>query len=210
MPAITQIATYNKIGTMSVNGHGETTIVEGWTEVVLPLIDTGLPVGLTTNLAKDYSDEELGVLGRIHTIAVSIDTCDRELLRRMRRRVDVRQIVTNINRIRAAALDRPPHFHFLSGLYDKNSPHLEEFARFAIALGVELMNFWQMGKYDYDAARIPEEERPLPLDELPDDRLRPCLESVARGFQVLRDHGVGIYVHGDHISRLAARLGMHV
>jgi MoaA/NifB/PqqE/SkfB family radical SAM enzyme len=210
VPAIAGIAAYNSMTTMSVNGHGETTIVEGWTEVVTPLVDAGLPVAITTNLAKEYSDDELHVLGRMGTIAVSIDSCDRELLRRMRRRVDVRQIVTNINRIRAAALDSPPNFDFLSGLYDKNSLQLEAFARFAIALGIRSMNFWQMSKYDYDSAAIPEQDRPLPLDELPEERLRPCLEAVARGFEILRKYAVPIYVHGDHISRLAERVGMHV
>jgi len=210
VPALAQIAAYNNMGTVSVNGHGETTIVEGWTEVVTALIDAGLPVGLTTNLAKDFTEEELQVLGRISTIAVSVDTCDRELLRRMRRRVDIRQIVTNINRIRAAALDRLPHFHFLSGLYDQNSLRLEEFARFAVALGIESMNFWQMSKYDLDGAKIPEADRPLPLDELPDDRLPPYIVCIDRAFAILRKHGVGVYVHGDHISRIAARVGMHV
>jgi len=210
VPAIAQIATYNELWCVSVNGHGETTFMEGWTEHVGPLLEAGLPVALTSNLAKDYSDDELRVLGGIHTIAVSIDTCDRQLLRRLRRRVDVRQIVTNINLIRAAAPGRPPHFHFLSGLYDQNSLQLDAFVRFAAALGVEAMNFWNMAKYDYDAAKIPQGDRPLPLDELAEDELRVCLTAVARGFEVARDRGVAINVHGDFVYRLADKLGMHV
>ena len=210
LPSIRQIAVHNKLETVSVNGHGETTFAESWTDVCRELIDAGLPVGLTTNLARGYSDEELRVLSGIHTIAVSIDTCDRDLLRRMRRKVDVRQIVMNINSIRSAQLANPPHFHFLSGLYDKNSLHLEAFARFAVALRIETMCFWNMTKYDYEAAQIPEQDRALPLDELDDHELRVRLERIAAGFQILKEHGVGINVHGDFISRLAEKVGVDV
>jgi molybdenum cofactor biosynthesis enzyme MoaA len=209
VPTVLQIAAHNQIEYLSVAGHGETTFMQGWTEVVAALIES-LPVTLTSNLAKEYSAEELHVLGRIQAIAVSIDTCDRELLRRMRRRVDVRQIVTNINLIRAAGLDRPPHFYFLSGLYDQNSLHLEAFARFAVALGIEAMGFWDLSKYDYDAAAIPERDRPRPLDELSEDELRLRLQCIAKGFEILRAHGVAVNPHGDFIYRLADKVSMHV
>lgn len=181
----------------------------GWTDVVDALAEARLPIGITTNLAKTYSKNELRALGKIHTIAVSIDTSDQRLLRRLRRHVDERQIVTNINLIRAETLDRPPHFHFISGLYDLNSVYLEEFSRFAVALGIEWMNFWNLLKhYDYDASGIPADDRPMPLDELPIDRLRQCLGCIGRSFEVLRKHNIPISVHGNFVYRLAEGAGV--
>jgi sulfatase maturation enzyme AslB (radical SAM superfamily) len=38
VPGILQIAAHNQVGCLNVNGHGETTFIEGWTKVVELLI----------------------------------------------------------------------------------------------------------------------------------------------------------------------------
>ena len=50
---------------VQLNGHGETTMLAHWTSVAKRLLAEGLPLTLTTNLAKRMSDEECDVLGRL-------------------------------------------------------------------------------------------------------------------------------------------------
>src|SRR5262249_5309812 len=86
-----------------INGHGETTFMNGWVDICRGLLDFELPLFITTNLAKDLSGAELDVMARMNTIMVSMDTADADLLRRMRRKVSLTQIVENIRRIRVTA-----------------------------------------------------------------------------------------------------------
>jgi len=48
------------------------------------LLEAGLRLRLTANFAKEFSATELDVLARMHSIAISIDTSDRALLKRIR------------------------------------------------------------------------------------------------------------------------------
>jgi hypothetical protein len=85
------------------------------------IIARNVPVNIITNLANRFNAEELDVPSSLHTISVSIDTANRYLLRRIRRSGDMRQIITSIIAVRAAAMrhNRPsPRFQFFCGLYD--------------------------------------------------------------------------------------------
>src|SRR5438094_849391 len=91
--AILSIARDHRLRAVHVNGHGETTFVQGWVDVCRPLLDENLPLMIITNLAKVFSTEELELLGQMDSIAVSVDTADPELLRRLRRKVDLNRII---------------------------------------------------------------------------------------------------------------------
>ncbi len=147
--AILRIAREHKLRAVHVNGHGETTFVPGWVDLCKPLLDAKLPLMIITNLAKVFSTEELEALGQMNSIAVSVDTADRDLLRRIRRKVDLNRIVENINAIREAAArlhQESPHFLLSCGLYDQNSLVIEDLARFAVSLGIASVGFWYLNK----------------------------------------------------------------
>jgi pyruvate-formate lyase-activating enzyme len=222
MPAdVVQVATtflrrvsrYNRISGVGVNGHGETTSLRDWITACRDIIALGLPVNIITNLAKSYTAEELETLGAMHTISVSIDSADRDLLRRIRRRVDVRQIVTNIAAVRAAALRRGqslPRFQFFCGLYDKNALLVEELAWLAVALNIQKVQFWDLFAHSYDGLGIAEADRAYPLASLSDDDLRPRLEAVARAIALLRRADIDVEIDGPFVVELGRRVGVHV
>ena len=161
---IRQMSRYQMISGVGINGHGETTFVPGWTEACRDIVALGLPVNIISNLAKAFTAEELDALGSLHTISVSIDTADRGLLQRIRRRVDVRQIITNIIAIRAAAMrrNRPsPQFQFFCGLYDKNSLQVQELAWLAVALNIQKVQFWDLFAHSYAGLNVPPSDRRL-------------------------------------------------
>jgi MoaA/NifB/PqqE/SkfB family radical SAM enzyme len=210
---IKKLAKYHSFGSIGVNGHGETTIAAGWVNILSDFLQQGLELDITTNLAREYTATEFDVLSRMRSIAVSIDTADRILLRRTRRKVDVRQIVMNIQLIRAAALRmlcKPPTFTFLAGLYDKNSMLVEDFARLSIALGIHTVQFWNLNKYPYENTDVAPEDRVLPLDDLPDDELRPRVEAVYRAIELLRRNRIVVNVAGGFVDVLARRVGINV
>jgi len=209
---IRKISRYHEISGVGVNGHGETTFAPDWTRACRELVALGLPVNIITNLAKPYSTDELDVLGSLHTISVSIDTADRELLRRIRRRVDVRQIISNIIAVRAAAFrhNRPsPRFQFFCGLYDKNTPIIEDLAWLAIALNIQKVQFWDLLAHSYEGLDVPEQDRVYPLASLPDEELRPRLEAISRATMVLRRADVAVEIDGPFIADLRRRVGLH-
>jgi pyruvate-formate lyase-activating enzyme len=209
---VRQISRYHEISGVGVNGHGETTFAPDWTCACRELTALSLPVNIITNLAKSYSTEEFDVLGSLHTISVSIDTADRDLLRRIRRRVDVRQIISNIIAVRAAALRHnrpPPRFQFVCGLYDKNTLVLEELAWLAVALNIQKVQFWDLLAHSYEGLDVPEQDRVHPLASLADDELRPRLTAISRATTILRRADIAVEIDGPFIADLERRVGRH-
>lgn len=208
---ISDLARHNPIGQITVNGHGETTALAGWEEVVLDLIEAGHNLGLQSNFAKEFSQNELSALARIRNITISIDTSDRKLLRRLRRSVDVRQIVANITAVRSTAHKErlpPPEFSFACGLYDKNTLLLEDFAYFAASLRVARVAFWNLAPHAGVIASVPKEDRVVPLDELPEDELLLRLGIIKKCVQLLVRYGIEVEVGADFVSTLAKSRGL--
>jgi pyruvate-formate lyase-activating enzyme len=208
-----QISRYHEISGVGINGHGETTLLPHWTAACRDIAALGLPVSIITNFANSYSTEELEALALLHTISISIDTADRALLRRIRRHVDVRQIVSNVVAVRAAALrrNRPqPRFQFFCGLYDKNTLQIEELAWLAVALNIQKMQFWNLFVHSYEGLKIPEADQVYPLASLTDDDLLPRMQAVARAVAVLRKAEIAVEIDGPFIAELGRRVGVHV
>lgn len=210
--AVWQLAAHNPLHGVGVNGHGETTSLEGWAETCRAIAARGLPIGIYTNLAKVFSADELDVLGSMDGIVVSIDTADHELLRRLRRRVDLERIMENIRLIRAAASAsgrRAPVFEFSCGLFDKNTLHIERYAELAIELEIRKVHFWTLAALDYENWGISESEQVRPLSSLSDDDLRPRLVAVRSARRMLDDAGIEVMIDANFLAPLEARVGLH-
>ncbi len=206
---IASLMRYNPPHPIDVNGHGETTFMRDWDAICRRLLSRNVPIKITTNLAKKYSAIELDTLARMHTIGVSIDTSDRDLLRRMRRKVDINRIVGTIADIRTAArrLECPgPEFHFGCGLYDRTAPGVEDFARLAIGLDVRSVYFWNLDVHDSNFPGVPPDDKPTPLASLSDAELRPRIEAIRRAIRLLEMAQVRVQVAGDFVNLLAQRV----
>jgi MoaA/NifB/PqqE/SkfB family radical SAM enzyme len=119
---------------ININGHGEATYVPNWRERAETLLARGYPLRTITNSAFPLSWEEASTLAQFQHIAFSIDTVDKELLKKLRRKVDIRTFSYNVNLIKSAALhmDRKlPEFRLnvvVSDLTIKNLKLLLPFA----------------------------------------------------------------------------------
>jgi MoaA/NifB/PqqE/SkfB family radical SAM enzyme len=200
---------FHPLTPINVNGHGETTNAPGWVDACRDLLSHGIEISVTSNFAKEFDHDELETLARMTSIAVSIDTADRRLLRRLRRKVDVRQIITNIHAVRATALrlfHRPPRFNFLCGLYDQNTLQIDELARLAISLNIHGVAFWNLKALPFENTDVPRESWLRPLDDLNDEELKPRLKCIHSAINLLRRNGIVVGTHGGFVETLSRRV----
>jgi len=114
-------------------------MLEDWTPTARAFLERGLPMTITTNMAKRFTDEEVDVLSRFRSIEVSCDTSDAHLLARLRRGVRLERIEDNLARIRRACRDDfrgEPYLQISCTLTDLVVPGLPDLVRWAAAQGV--------------------------------------------------------------------------
>jgi molybdenum cofactor biosynthesis enzyme MoaA len=139
-----------------VNGTGETTFIPGWHRRVDALADHGFQLSITSNFAKLFTPEELETMARMDRIVVSIDTHNPSILRKIRRRVDLGNVLINmmgvITKSRVLGLP-PPEFSWSCVLTDRVAHDFLEYIHFGIACGVKNFTICNLVKLaDIDGA----------------------------------------------------------
>jgi len=167
------------------NGRGENTFLAGWQDVVHKALAIGLKVTTVTNLALSYSEEEIKVLSRLTSITVSVDTTDPAIFRAIRRKADIKLVLTNILRIRAAAFAhdrRPPDIVWNMIVHDQSMLDLARSVSEGIAAGVDQFHLSILGE---------KPELPDALNARQIDRLSP--QALSSGFeQIRRAHALAL------------------
>ncbi len=155
---------------VTVSGHGETTLLTDWYRRVDDLATSGFSLSIITNFARLLSAEELAAMARISVITVSIDTHRPELLRQIRRRVSLGNILINMAATvaKAAELGLPAPFFVWSCVpNDKVAPDIVDYVRFGLACGVRMYHFCNLSKYpDVDDAENVEHVATMPDEGL--------------------------------------------
>jgi MoaA/NifB/PqqE/SkfB family radical SAM enzyme len=131
-----------------VNGHGETTILKEWATWVGALVDAGFEVHMIGNFARQYKQHEIELFARYHSIQVSLDTMDAELLGQLRRGARLHVILENMKRIREAAGDGPgPQMSISCVVTDKNVEGIPELVDSLMERGIREFRFCDLVKY---------------------------------------------------------------
>jgi hypothetical protein len=178
---------------LSVFGHGETTSFKGWERCCDALLDRGLEMTLTTNLAKKFSNTEIETLSRFSKITVSVDTADRELFRTLRRGADLDRILETMDSIRAVAQGRgaaPPEFGFNSVVSNLVAGDLPSLVALGVRQGVASFSFVNMAKYDIPDMGV----GILPLFWLETPQLLKALKGLSLAVNLARLHGCGVHI----------------
>lgn len=89
---------------MLFNGTGETSFRKDWMELIAPILKHPGEYSLISNFGRIFSDDELRFLLNFDKISISIDTPNPDILKAIRRKVELKNIVYNITRLRAMAL----------------------------------------------------------------------------------------------------------
>ncbi|MDB5392943.1 MAG: hypothetical protein JWM91_449 [Rhodospirillales bacterium] len=166
--------------TVHVNGHGETTYHPNWMAMCRAIIDAGHRPQIITNLAKNYTGEEIDLLAKFSSIQVSLDSDDDALMKKIRKSVRATHVFETIQRIRDAAARhniRPvPRMSFSVGIYDPSIWTLESFVHRIIACGVRDVTFWNLVEMQHQTLVKPLRN----LDMADRTRARSILSAVRR------------------------------
>jgi MoaA/NifB/PqqE/SkfB family radical SAM enzyme len=138
------------VRTLTMNGHGESTIIKEWEVYADRLIDAGFRLHMTTNLAKRLTAAEIAALSRFERILVSIDTVDPDLLSQLRRGANLETILTNIAIVQefAATRRRSPQIWISCTVGDLSAPGLLDLVEAFLAHGVRMFRFGDLAEYE--------------------------------------------------------------
>src|SRR5262245_19667338 len=189
---------------VTLNGHGETTMIPNWPGKLKPFIDQ-FPVGMTSNFARRFSPDELDAFARFKSVNISLDTADPSLLKRIRRSVNLDQMLENLANIRSAAdrLGIPgPAVYLFCTVYDQNVLQLEEFARLAVSLRVTGVIFGNLMKHPDVAGAC----NVRPITSLSPTIRRQARRTIETAIDILREHGITVSSWGDSLETMKERM----
>jgi MoaA/NifB/PqqE/SkfB family radical SAM enzyme len=148
---LVQMIKARQVNTLLVNGHGETTTIHGWHHKIVSLADAGFRLSMISNFARLLTDEELAAMARISQIEISVDTHRPDVLRAVRRKVDLGNILINMANVTSTAskLGLPrPQFSWSCVVSDRVALDLADYVRFGLACGVRNFTLCNLTKYD--------------------------------------------------------------
>jgi MoaA/NifB/PqqE/SkfB family radical SAM enzyme len=180
-----------------VNGHGETTFHPKWVAWCRRIVEAGHRPYIITNLAKHYTDAELGLLAEFRVIEVSLDSDDSEMMKRIRKAVQVEKVFETIQRIREMTARRAsshvPKFSMSIGVYDPSIWTLERFVRRLVDMNISTITFWDLVEY-------PHQTLVRPLSRLDDRQRQHARQVLGRVRMRLEVAGIPYRFAGDFHS----------
>jgi MoaA/NifB/PqqE/SkfB family radical SAM enzyme len=180
-------------GTAVINGHGETTLLNNWHTIISRLNSKRIKTHLTSNFARIFSDEELTAMVNLHSIGISLDTDDPELLRHTRRFADISVIKTNIRniQIKARVLKRkPPKLMISCVIHAKNIKHLDRLIALGIELDIDEYHFCNLTKL----VGIPEADCIDHVTSLPAKELSEALTIISLARAMAQKNGARFFM----------------
>lgn len=136
--------------TVIMHGHGETTMLPYWVQSARILDQAAIKLSICSNLAKEYSEDELNMLARFKHLAISIDTINVPLFKKLRKGADIRTVLYNMSRIMAIAsrINNQIFITWSIVCCDLTIFGLEELVELGISMGVNGFTFCNLTVYD--------------------------------------------------------------
>jgi MoaA/NifB/PqqE/SkfB family radical SAM enzyme len=176
-----------------INGHGETSIVEGWDELARSLMRRGLSLTMISHLNKPMNQDEIDVYARLQRLTVSCDTHDPEVYQRLRRGGRLQRVSDNIRRIiETCRRDGIPQPYIAINCTTShiNVLGIPELVEWAADLGVACVALTNLVEYP----EIPGCERPMHPTKVDPAG---ALAAVRRGREVAEARGLDYFPMGD-------------
>jgi len=199
------------VRTVQISGHGETTMLPDWVRYCREFLDRKIGLCITSNFSKIFSDDEIDVLARMDWITVSIDTVNRKLLMEIRRRVDLRTILYNMQAVRLRALTkygRLPVFNWQCTLSNLVIDGLVDWAQMGILSGVEQFTLGNLIENQEVARAVSADGLPVPrhIARLERDELLEACRTIQKTVHAVREGGAAITIQPGIEEGIAARL----
>jgi Radical SAM superfamily len=201
-----------KVVCVQISGHGETTIIPNWEAYCKYFQDSGIHVLITTNFSTLYSESEIDAFARMSAITISIDTVDRELLKQIRRKVDLRTILYNMQRVRLRAVTdygREPVYNWQCTLSDLVAPNLPEWVQMGLLNGVTKFTFGNLIEQKGLPMVLAREKAIIPhhVAKLELEPLQAACRSLTEAVVIARQAQAAVEMQPGIIEGINARLG---
>lgn len=130
---------------IQISGHGESTILEGWSELASRLIERGMPITLTSNFSRVFSESEIAVLAEMEQITISCDTADPEAFRAIRRGAEISSVEENLRNLlaRSEVTGRRPYLAINCVLTPRTIGGLCDLVHWAVDNGTQCVSIVQ-------------------------------------------------------------------
>jgi len=189
LPSIIDTLKHRGVLAVGVSGNGETLSIKDWRTHCDRMLDEGLNLFVTTNLARELSDEEAATLGRFIIVRVSCDTVRPWLFKRLRRGGDLKMLLYNMAKIRSLAITlgrKPPTFWWNAVVTRQTVFYLEEYVAFGLSVGVKHFCFMELcGPPPVDEGLEPVNH----VTDMPLEELQRVPDLFQRVFAMIRENG---------------------
>ena len=135
---------------ITMNGHGESTIVKDWEIYADRLADAGFRLHITTNMAKRLTPSEISAMSRFERILVSLDSVDPALVAQLRRGTNLETILANIASVQqfAKTRRRAPQIGISCTIGDLSIMTVLEMVEAFLARDVKIFRFGDLAEYE--------------------------------------------------------------
>lgn len=188
---------------VQISGHGETTILPDWAKYCTHFLDRGIEVCITSNFSNVFDDEEVDALARMQFINISIDTADRELLKRLRRKVDIKTILYNMQNVRLRAKQaygRDVVYNWQCTLSDAVVAGVSDWVQLGLLYGVKHFTFGNL--IELTGLVDP----PKHVAHLEGQALTQACDSIRNALEIAREAGAGVTVQPGIVEGINASL----
>lgn len=180
-----------------INGHGETTYHPEWEKAAYAVLESGRRPYIITNLAKNYTQEEIDLLARFACIQISLDSADEALMKKIRKPVRVAKILENLHAVRNSAVAQGvevPQIALSIGVYDPSIWKLTDLIDLAHELKIREMTFWNLVEYGH-------QKHVSALTRLEGEQLRQAHEIMVELQRRLYLYKIDHFFAGDFVDR---------
>lgn len=194
--ALTILKSAPKNINVHLNGHGEATFHPNWKEYAQQIINLGYKPFLITNLAKNYTEEEINTLAQFKVIQISLDSDNEEMMLKIRKAVKPSKIFNQLERIRQSAKKQgiiPPKISFSVGIYNPSVWKMDIFMRKLIALKVDSITFWNLVEHEHNKSVTS-------IFSLPFDEFTKAKQIIYNGLKQLQEAGISYEIAGKFIE----------
>jgi radical SAM protein with 4Fe4S-binding SPASM domain len=175
--------------------------------------ERGIGVRITSNFAKIFTDVEIDALSRMQDVTISIDTIDRVALKSIRRRVNLRTILYNMQRVRLAsvALDgRQPAFNWQCTISDRVAFGLTAWVEMGLLNGVHTFTLCNLIEHKDLPEILESENAPLcrHVARMEREPLLAACESIRSAVALSRKRGATFIIQPGILEGINQRLRM--
>lgn len=190
-----------KGGYLDISFYGDSTFHKDFGEFAAAIIDAGVPLKITSNLARLLSDDEIATISRCMAVSFSFDTPDRDLAKDIRKGLDLRTLVFNVLRVRAycleAQIDVPP-FTLHAVLSDRVVHDLPRLVAFAASMGVYALGCNELAEMEGARSGLRN------IAELRGPELQAAIEKINEATALGKRLGVAVTLSEQQVARVNA------